>query len=125
MGFSKTELIFFLHRSGGSHALTFGGTSTRGDSLTTLTMKSSDHSDVGKDYRGGSSSTVGQDDPIPVFLRRLNDLNTRVGTRTRFLIELDDASGVQVNILFKKKKQYIYYKPCNLLTSLKYLQCLR
>lgn len=60
-------------------------------------MKSSNNSDVGsKDYRGGSSSTVGQEDLIPIFLRRLNDLNIRVGTRTRFLIELDDASGVQV-----------------------------
>uniref|UniRef100_A0A2S2QNT5 Muscle M-line assembly protein unc-89 n=1 Tax=Sipha flava TaxID=143950 RepID=A0A2S2QNT5_9HEMI len=83
-------------RSDRSHALTFGGTSTHGDSLTTLTMKSSNHSDVGKDYHGGSLSTVGQEDPIPVFLRRLNDLNARVGTRTRLLIELDDASGVQV-----------------------------
>lgn len=61
-------------------------------------MKSSNHSDVGQDYRGGSSSTVGQDDPIPIFLRRLNDLKIRVGTRTRFLIEIDDATGVQVNI---------------------------
>jgi len=60
-------------------------------------MKSTNDSDVGDDYRGGSSSTVGQDDPIPVFLRRLNDLNIRVGTRTRFLIEIDDATGVQVN----------------------------
>jgi hypothetical protein len=75
-------------------------------------MKSSNHSDVGKDYHGGSLSTVGQEDPIPVFLRRLNDLNARVGTRTRLLIELDDASGVQVEIRFlcfllKKKKSYI------------------
>lgn len=61
-------------------------------------MKSSNQSDVGQDYRGGSSSTIGQDDPIPIFLRRLNDLNIRVGTRTRFLIELDDSTGVQVNI---------------------------
>lgn len=61
-------------------------------------MKSSNQSDLGKDYRGGSSSTIGQDDRIPTFLRRLNDLNIRVGTRTRFLIELDDATGVQVII---------------------------
>jgi len=60
-------------------------------------MKSTNNSDVGNDYRGGSSSTVGQEDSTPVFLRRLNDLNVRVGTRTRFLIELDDATGVQVN----------------------------
>lgn len=60
-------------------------------------MKSSD-SDVGRDYRGGSSSTVDQENPIPIFLRRLNDLNIRVGTRTRFLIELDDPTGVQVII---------------------------
>ncbi|CAI6343292.1 unnamed protein product [Macrosiphum euphorbiae] len=84
-------------RSGGSHAITFGTSTRVGDSLTTLTMKSSNNSDVGsKDYRGGSSSTVGQEDLIPIFLRRLNDLNIRVGTRTRFLIELDDATGVQV-----------------------------
>ncbi|XP_025203950.1 uncharacterized protein LOC112600845 isoform X2 [Melanaphis sacchari] len=83
--------------SGGSHALTFGTSTHVGDSLTTLTMKSSNHSDAGsKDYRGGSSSTVGQEDLIPIFLRRLNDLNIRVGTRTRFLIELEDATGVQV-----------------------------
>jgi len=70
-------------------------------------MKSTNNSDVGNDYRGGSSSTVGQEDPIPVFLRRLNDLNIRVGTRTRFLIELDDATGVQVNnnaLDYEKKK---------------------
>ncbi|XP_050063770.1 uncharacterized protein LOC114128407 isoform X2 [Aphis gossypii] len=83
--------------SGGSHAITFGTSTRAGDSLTTLTMKSSNHSDTeSKDYRGGSSSTVGQEDLIPIFLRRLNDLNIRVGTRTRFLIELDDATGVQV-----------------------------
>lgn len=63
-------------------------------------MKSSNNSDVGKDYRGGSSSTIGQEDSIPVFLRRLNDLNIRVGTRTRLLIELDNPSGVQVNISY-------------------------
>lgn len=68
-------------------------------------MKSSNHSDVGsKDYRGGSSSTVGQEDMIPIFLRRLNDLKIRVGTRTRFLIELDDATGVQVGVLRNWKK---------------------
>ncbi|XP_026808599.1 uncharacterized protein LOC113550868 isoform X2 [Rhopalosiphum maidis] len=84
-------------RSGGSHAITFGTSTRAGDSLTTLTMKSSNHSDAGsKDYRGGSSSTIGQEDLIPIFLRRLNDLNIRVGTRTRFLIELDDATGVEV-----------------------------
>lgn len=88
-----------FYRSGGSHAITFGTSTRAGDSLTTLTMKSSNHSDSdtgSKDYRGGSSSTVGQEDLIPIFLRRLNDLNIRVGTRTRFLIELDDATGVQV-----------------------------
>lgn len=100
-----------FYSSGGSHAITFG-TSTRGDSLTTLTMKSSsNHSDVGKDYKGGSSSTIGQEDPIPIFLRRLNDLNVRVGTRTRFLIELDDATGVQVRptdvmYIFKTVKMF-------------------
>lgn len=89
--------MLFYFRSGENNAITFG-TSPHGDSLTTLTMKSSnDNSDVGRDYRGGSSSTVGLEDPIPIFLRRLNDLNVRVGTRTRFLIELDDATGVQVN----------------------------
>ncbi|XP_022161453.1 uncharacterized protein LOC111027387 isoform X2 [Myzus persicae] len=95
------RLLFTAFRipkpSGGSHAITFGTSTRAGDSLTTLTMKSSNHSDAGsKDYRGGSSSTVGQEDLIPIFLRRLNDLNIRVGTRTRFLIELDDATGVQV-----------------------------
>ncbi|KAL4119648.1 hypothetical protein QTP88_012442 [Uroleucon formosanum] len=95
------RLLFTAFRkpkpSGGSHAITFGTSTRAGDSLTTLTMKSSNNSDVGsKDYRGGSSSTVGQEDLIPIFLRRLNDLNIRVGTRTRFLIELDDATGVQV-----------------------------
>lgn len=83
-------------RSTGSHAITFGTSTRRESSLTTLAMKSSiaDESDV--DYRGGSSSTIGQEDPMPIFLRRLNDLNVRVGTRTRLLIELDDATGVQV-----------------------------
>ncbi|XP_008180551.1 titin isoform X2 [Acyrthosiphon pisum] len=95
------RLLFTAFRkpkpSGGSHAITFGTSTRAGDSLTTLTMKSSNNSDVGsKDYQGGSSSTVGQEDLIPIFLRRLNDLNIRVGTRTRFLIELDDATGVQV-----------------------------
>lgn len=90
-------IIFKLYyRSGGNDAITFE-TSTN-DSLTTLAMKSSNHSDLGKDYRGGSSSTIGQEDSIPVFLRRLNDLNIRVGTRTRFLIELDDSTGVQVRV---------------------------
>lgn len=73
-------------------------------------MKSSNHSDIGsKEYQGGSSSTVGQEDLIPIFLRRLNDLNIRVGTRTRLLIELDDATGVQVGTLhdLKQKKMYI------------------
>lgn len=89
--------FFFFFRPSGRHAITFE-TSSHGDSLTTLAMKSSNQTDVGQDYRGGSSSTIGQDDPIPIFLRRLNDLNIRVGTRTRFLIELDDSTGVQVNI---------------------------
>lgn len=95
--------IFSFYRSGGSHAITFGTSTRAGDSLTTLTMKSSNHSDTeSKDYRGGSSSTVGQEDLIPIFLRRLNDLNIRVGTRTRFLIELDDATGVQVFYTIEK-----------------------
>ncbi|XP_060843292.1 uncharacterized protein LOC132923359 isoform X6 [Rhopalosiphum padi] len=102
-------------RSGGSHAITFGTSTRAGDSLTTLTMKSSNHSDAeSKDYPGGSSSTIGQEDLIPIFLRRLNDLNIRVGTRTRFLIELDDATGVQVrwyhnNVeAYSERYQYIH-----------------
>lgn len=34
---------------------------------------------------------------VPVFLRRLNDLAVKVGTRTRFLVEIRSPTQVKVN----------------------------
>lgn len=36
------------------------------------------------------------DDP-PIFLRRLNDLSVKVGTRTRLLVEIRSSTDVKVN----------------------------
>lgn len=38
------------------------------------------------------------DDDTPCFLRRLTDLSVKVGTRTRFLVEIPNSSDVQVRI---------------------------
>jgi hypothetical protein len=35
---------------------------------------------------------------VPVFLRRLSDLAVKVGTRTRFLVEIRTSSEVKVSI---------------------------
>lgn len=34
---------------------------------------------------------------VPVFLRRLNDLAVKVGTRTRFLVEIRSPTQVKVS----------------------------
>lgn len=36
------------------------------------------------------------DDDTPNFLRRLNDLSVKVGTRTRFLVEIRSSSDIKV-----------------------------
>lgn len=38
-------------------------------------------------------------DEPPALLRRLNDLSVKVGTRTRFLVELRTGSDIEVNIV--------------------------
>lgn len=37
------------------------------------------------------------EDDAPIFLRRLNDLAVKVGTRTRFLVEIRSSSDVKVS----------------------------
>lgn len=37
-----------------------------------------------------------EDDETPIFLRRLNDLSVKVGTRTRFLVEIRSSSDLKV-----------------------------
>lgn len=43
---------------------------------------------------GGEAGTS-EDEP-PAFLRRLNDLSAKVGTRTRFLVEIRSGSRLEV-----------------------------
>lgn len=40
----------------------------------------------------------GNDDEPPAFLRRLNDLSIKVGTRTRFLVEIRSSSEIAVSM---------------------------
>lgn len=44
--------------------------------------------------------STGEDPPI--FLRRLNDLTVKVGTRTRLLVEIRSSTDVKVPHLFIK-----------------------
>nr|XP_022901417.1 titin-like [Onthophagus taurus] len=43
-----------------------------------------------------TSPDGGEEDQPPAFLRRLNDLSVKVGTRTRFLVEIKTASEVTI-----------------------------
>lgn len=43
------------------------------------------------------SSSYEEGDP-PVFVRRLSDLNVKVGTRTRFLVEIRSSTSPKVSI---------------------------
>lgn len=42
------------------------------------------------------SETAGNADEPPAFLRRLNDLSVKVGTRTRFLVEIRSFTDLTV-----------------------------
>ncbi|KAL3284830.1 hypothetical protein HHI36_018969 [Cryptolaemus montrouzieri] len=44
----------------------------------------------------GNNASESEDDEPPAFLRRLNDLSVKVGTRTRFLVEIRSNSEVTV-----------------------------
>lgn len=46
------------------------------------------------------------DEEPPAFLRRLSDLSVKVGTRTRFLVEINSCSNLTVSVLF------IWYYNC-------------
>ena len=50
------------------------------------------------ELRVTTTTDVDGDQP-PAFLRRLNDLSVKVGTRTRFLIEIRSFSEVTVRVL--------------------------
>ncbi|KAK6628845.1 hypothetical protein RUM43_002661 [Polyplax serrata] len=56
-----------------------------------------------KNLAGESQSAVqlrindnSEDDETPIFLRKLNDLSVKVGTRTRFLVEIRSSSDLKV-----------------------------
>lgn len=53
-----------------------------------------------------SSDNLEEGEP-PVFVRRLTDLSVKVGTRTRFLVEIRSSSNPKVIILNKRKKKKI------------------
>lgn len=42
-------------------------------------------------------STSAEDDEPPAFIRRLTDLSVKVGTRTRFLVEIRSSSELTVS----------------------------
>lgn len=46
----------------------------------------------------GTVAGASEDEP-PAFLRRLNDLSAKVGTRTRFLVEIRSGSRLEVSIV--------------------------
>ncbi|KAJ8924692.1 hypothetical protein NQ315_000843 [Exocentrus adspersus] len=45
---------------------------------------------------GGRHTETGDEDQPPAFLRRLNDLSVKVGTRTRFLVEISSSSQLTI-----------------------------
>lgn len=45
---------------------------------------------------GDHRTASGGDDEPPAFLRRLNDLSVKVGTRTRFLVEIRSSTELLV-----------------------------
>jgi hypothetical protein len=60
----------------------------------TLTAKNS----VGEARRAFQIKVEDAGSDVPVFLRRLSDLAVKVGTRTRFLVEIRSSSEVRVSI---------------------------
>ena len=59
----------------------------------TLTAKNS----AGEARRAIEIKVDGAGSDVPVFLRRLTDLAVKVGTRTRFLVEIRSSSEVTVS----------------------------
>ena len=55
-----------------------------------------------KNIAGESQSSVklrikdSEDDETPIFIRKLNDLSVKVGTRTRFLVEIRSSTDLKV-----------------------------
>jgi hypothetical protein len=49
------------------------------------------------ELRVNSGKNSNENDEPPAFLRRLNDLSVKVGTRTRFLVEIRSCSELTVS----------------------------
>lgn len=69
-----------------------------------------------KNLAGESQSAVqlrindnSEDDETPIFLRKLNDLSVKVGTRTRFLVEIRSSSDLKVNIRRKVIELFFFH----------------
>lgn len=80
--------------------------------LYTVTAKSPSGTTF-RDIELRVSKTDEFDNQPPAFLRRLNDLSAKVGTRTRFLVEIKSRSNLEVRknvlIIFVERK-YISIK---------------
>lgn len=60
------------------------------------------------DQHNNATASGGNDDEPPAFLRRLNDLSVKVGTRTRFLVEIRSSTELMVRQIYATCSNFFF-----------------
>lgn len=92
---TSSDLRIQQRTSGNTVQLALDNVQKQDAGIYTINARSSAGS-TSRDLELRIGTVQGDEDEPPAFLRRLNDLSVKVGTRTRFLVEIKSSTELSV-----------------------------